>query len=351
LHTGKIGTITLGMGSCKFFGLVFGIIALVISPKFAWTQTADQKIASGITNRVGTTTNGPVVFQVYQWNLGSAASTNKNFPWLSQQFPTPSSGKTVVFDHFLPASLGNALWTNLMARTNGRTTRIWSERMHPANRSSKPPLVKWDTNNLMWGMAGLTALSPAWECEGSPGQAPVTALTRRHGYARGHSMGPPGFHKLVAGKKIWFLDRDNRLVEVRILSEVNRHGDGRDYTLLLFDRDLPPSIEPLQVASFTNMLTKHPALPAAPRCQLKTEQSGHVSADLPGFTVNTWKAGDSGSPDLLPLGNQLVFTNGRSTTGPTREMQADMDELCRQAKLNPARYQMTWADLSQFPSY
>jgi hypothetical protein len=67
--------------------------------------------------------------------------------------------------------------------------------------------------------------------------------------------------------------------------------------------------------------------------------------------VQTWKAGDSGSPDILPLPGELVFVGGRSTTGPTPEMQADMDELCRLQKLDPKRYQMRWVDLSRFPDY
>ena len=76
-----------------------------------------------------------------------------------------------------------------------------------------------------------------------------------------------------------------------------------------------------------------------------------MSAEIPGFTVPTWMAGDSGSPVMLPLPGELVFVGGRSTTGPTTQMQADMDELCRQQQLDPKRYQMRWADLSRFPDY
>src|SRR4051794_13344003 len=103
-------------------------------------------------------------------------------------------------------------------------------------------------------------------------------------------MGPPCFHEGIAGKKVWFLDKNNQLAEVKVLREVIRLGDGRDYTLLLFDRDLPESIEPVHVAGYTNVLAKYPSVPGAPRWFLKTEQSGHVGADLPGFTVNSWKA-------------------------------------------------------------
>jgi len=336
------------------FSIQFVAIGTVLFPGFTRSQSAQPRIASGVTNLVGLATNGPAVFRTYDWHAAPASSIEHSSPGTNPSAPSPtprSTGTNFVFDHFLPASLSYAIWTNLLARTNGRTTQIWSERTHPAGWPAKRPIAKWDTNNLMWGMAGLTALSPCWEREGSSGQAPVTALTRRHGYARGHSMGEPGFHEGIAGKKVWFLDKDNQWAEVKVLREVIRVGNGRDYTLLLFDRDLPPSIEPAQVASFTNVLAKYPPIPGAPRCLLKTEQSGRVSADLPGFTVNSWKAGDSGSPDLLPLGNQLVFTNGRSTSGPTRKMQADMDELCRQARVDPKPYQMLWADLSGFPAY
>jgi hypothetical protein len=48
---------------------------------------------------------------------------------------------------------------------------------------------------------------------------------------------------------------------------------------------------------------------------------------------------------------ELVFYSGRTTSGPTPEVQADMDELCRQEGLDPKGYQLQWADLSGYPSY
>jgi hypothetical protein len=76
-----------------------------------------------------------------------------------------------------------------------------------------------------------------------------------------------------------------------------------------------------------------------------------VNTGIVGFTVPAWKGGDSGSPDMLPLGNELVFYGGRSTTSPSPVMQADMDKLCRLEKLDPRKYQLQWVDLSRFPSY
>jgi hypothetical protein len=130
-----------------------------------------------------------------------------------------------------------------------------------------------------------------------------------------------------------------------------RGGGGRDYTIFLFSRDLPASIEPMQVVAERDMNWKYRPHPGAPLPMFKTEQSGHVSAEVPGFMLNTWKAGDSGSPDMLPLPGMLGFCIGRSTSGPSPQMQADMDELCELEGLNPKRYQLQWVDLSKYPMY
>jgi hypothetical protein len=262
-----------------------------------------------------------------------------------------------IFDHYLPESLNDLVLTNVLAHTNGRNTLIWSKRSHTPSWPAEPPIVQWNTNNIMWGMKGLTGLSPCWEGEGNPGQVPVTALTRRHGYARGHSMGPDGFRTLFAGKRVWFLTTDSGIIETRVLREVVRATDPKkgDYTILLFDRDLPSSIEPLRVMDPTVVFglktAKYAYFTDALAPLFKTEQTGHVSADLPGFTVNVFKGGDSGSPNMLPLPGELIFWNGRITSGASPQMQQDMDALCKMEGFDPAKYQMRWADLSAFPTY
>ena len=303
---------------------------------------------------VGWTTNGPAVLAIYTLKM---PTTFTNARGNVIPLPVPKQYRIMtnfVFEQFLSGSLNNLIWTNLLAHTNGRSTRVWSDRSHPENWPTNAPTATWDTNGLIWGRRGLTALSPCWETEGSPGQVPVTALTRRHGYTRGHSLGPEGFSKVFAGKHVWFFTRSNTVVSRTVLRSVGRIGlDGkqRDYTILLLDEDLPASIEPLRVTSFTNILAKYPVYNGVPWPLFRTEQAGGVSADLPGFTLNTWKGGDSGSPNMLPMPGELVFFGGRSTTGPTPDMQADMDELCRLEGLNPKRYQLQWVDLSSFPFY
>jgi hypothetical protein len=280
---------------------------------------------------VGWATNGPAVFQLSQ---------------------SPNGGRpSNIFHHFLPGFLPNLVWTNLIAHTNSKDMVLWSVRSHPTNWPRSPPILRWNTNCVLWGMQGLTALSPCWEDEGGSGQAPVTALTRRHGYTRGHSMGADGVTSGRTGKKVWFLTTNNVVVEATIRRALVRIAGARDYTLLLFEKDLPESIAPIRVESGTNLISKYHYCPGAPLPVLKTEQGGMVSLDLPGFTVNTWKPGDSGSPDLLPMPGELIFIGGRSTSSPTPLMQIDMNVLCRIEGIDPQKYQLQWVDFSDFKPY
>ena len=161
-----------------------------------------------------------------------------------------------------------------------------------------------------------------------------------------------------AGLKVWFLTAKNEVVQRKVVREVvrTRETSGRDYTILLFDDDLPDSIEPMRVVHeddlFGVLPSRYTNIPGAPPCLLfKTDQFGKVSADVPGFILDTMKAGDSGCPNMLPMPGELVFWNGRTTSGVSPEMQADMDKLCRLQKLNPAKYQLQYVDLSVYPKY
>ena len=322
------------------------------------------------TNFAGLGTNKAVVF-----SLRSYARTNiLPSPWANSPLPPPTLAPEIrerlltrrtqtvaqvvfltnmTFAGFRPGSLVNLVWTNLLAQTNGRDPVIWSQRKHPFGWPLRPPLVKWNRAGVMWGMRGLTSFSPCWEGEDSPGRAPVTALTRRHGYARGHAMGSEGFRQQFAGKRVWFLTTDNSLVQVKVRSEVVRTMpvSGRDYTIMLFDQDLPASIEPIRVCTWEDLRPRYAFMDKVPCPLFMTEQNGNVSAGIPGFIFEVNKGGDSGSPNLLPLPGELVLYGGRTTSSPSPELQADMDELCRREGLDPSRYQLHWADLSGFPKY
>lgn len=325
---------------------------------------AQSRVLSETTNALGFATNAPVVWNLWQvtrvisntppTNLPPRFATN---PAFLRRFTRDYVYTNRVFESFLPNTLNHLIWTNFIAHTNGRDLRIWSERSHPLGWPGSAPDVTWNTNSVIWGMKGLTALSPCWQGEGAPGQVPLTLLTRRHAYTRGHGMGPDGFEQARAGLKAWFLTKDNELVEATIKRSVVRvgprtNGPPRDYTILLFDRDLPETIETMPVTRPEDVQKFYPAPTQGfvPHPIFETEQTGLVSTGVNPLKVNTWKGGDSGSPNLIPLPGQLVFVSGRSTSGASAAMQADMDELCRLEKLKPARYQLRWVDLENYQS-
>lgn len=286
----------------------------------------------------GWSTNGPAVYKNFRVAVTNVA------------LRTGSYFTNQTFVHFQEASLNYSIWTNLMVRTNGRSPHLWRVNAHPPGWPSKPPAVAWNTNSLVWGLRGVTAMSPCWEGEGAHGQVPVTALTPRHGYTRGHGMAPDGLCNTWKGQKVWFVTPDNRLVAATIARAMVRISRA-DYTIFLFREDLPASIQPLRVAAFTNVTARFPDCPGAPWTILQKEQTGQINAAVPGFMVNARKGGDSGSPNLLPLAQELVFIGGRGTAGPSPEMQADMDKLCKLERLNPRKYQLQWVDLARFPAH
>jgi hypothetical protein len=325
---------------------------------------------------IGKYTNGPAQYQMFRLTTLSVRTqavripphllTNAAFATnrlMQRLFTNTYSYTNIAFTQFEPDSLQHHVWTNFLAHTNGRDIVIWSQRSHDASWPTNPPIVRWNTNSLIWGMRGMTAISPCWVGEGAAGQVPMTALTRRHAYTRGHGMGDDGFNTYNAGRKVWFVARDNSLVEATIVRQVTRNAastnEHRDYTVVMFDRDLPASIEPMTVTTMRDinkryMLFNGPPFPMQsplPIPMFQTEQQGHVSSAIPPLVYGTWKGGDSGSPNMIPMPGELVFFSGRSTSGPTPGMQADIDELCRLEKVNPAKYQLRWADLSRFKEY
>ncbi len=373
-RTGRFRSLRLNPSAAFAYGVQSAIlrVALLALALSATLPAGGQLIAERYspTNSLGLATNGAVIF-----SLTSYAKTNiLPSPWSQSPIPPPSLAPEIrerllarrtqtvaqvvfftnrTFAGFQPESLINLAWTNLLAHTNGRSPVIWSQRTHPLGWPLRPPVVKWNPSGLMWGMRGLTALSPCWQGEASPGQMPVTALTRRHGYTRGHGMGQEGFRQIYAGSRVWFLSTDNTIVQVKVTRELVRttSSSNQDYTLLLFDRDLPDSIQPMRVCSLQELTARFTFFDRIPCPLLMTEQDGNVSAGIPGFAFDVLKGGDSGSPNMLLLPGELVFYNGRTTSPPGSEMQEDMDELCRREGLNPEKYRLQWVSLTAYPEY
>lgn len=264
---------------------------------------------------------------------------------------------TNTFAGFVPGSLADVIWAGF--HTNGRSTKIWEFAQLPPGWPTNRPVLRWNTNNLMWGRKGMTAISEVWEDMGAFGQVSITALTPRHGYLRGHSMGPSGLHPDRVGRRIWFCTRNNQVIERKVqllLVRFMDRGGLSDYSIVLFDADLPATIEPMRVVDPVKVRRKYLFLPMNYKPVFMALQGGFVSAGVPGSVgFPGWnipvRGGDSGAPKMLPLHGELLFLEGISTSPPSAEMQADMDMLSRQAGLDPRKYQMQWVNLDGYPDF
>ena len=258
---------------------------------------------------------------------------------------------TNAFAGFVAGSLAEAVWAGF--HTNGRSSSMWEFWQLPPGWPSSPPVLRWNTNNLMWGRKGMTAISQVGEGMGAFGQGAVTILTPRHAYMRGHSMGASGLHPERAGKRVWYCTRDNQVIERKVqllLVRTGEPGSPGDYSIVLFDADLPPGIEPMRVADPQKVLRKYLHGDFGYKPVFMPLQGGYVSAMIPGWAIQIG-GGDSGAPKMLPLPDELVFFGGLTTSPPSAAMQADMDMLSRKAGLDPRRYQMRWVNLDEYPDY
>ena len=251
---------------------------------------------------------------------------------------------------FVAGSLPDVVWGDF--HTNGRSTKIWEYWQIPAGWPTKPPVLRWNTNNLMWGRKGMTAISQVWEGPGLVSQFAITALTRRHGYLLGHAMGARGLDPKRVGKRVWFCTPDNQVIERKVQLFFIAGPDAtprNDYSIALFDADLPPAIEPMRVVDSDTLFRKYLVGNLNNRPVLMALQGGYVTAEIPGWTV-PFRGGDSGGPRMLPLPGELVFFGGISTSAPSAGMQTNMDMLSRKAGLDPSKYQMQWVNLDSYPN-
>jgi hypothetical protein len=291
--------------------------------------------------------------------LGTAYGGHEVSVYVTDAYKTTVSNGWVGIVDQLALDVANH-WTN---STNNKSCILWSN----IPRTDPPTGLAWNTSCLLYGKIGFTAISQFNECG-----VPVTALTPRHGYMRGHGTGYgdgttnyAGFNPGFNGAKVYFCtgDGNNTLVTATVANGYTRlgnwNGTTNDYSILAFNADLPPTIQPMEV-SYT--------LPTSYSVIFNTTQAGYMSANCPPFRAGyapfgispptlaapdafppfnifaTYLPGDSGSPAMLPTTDDyLVFLYGDTTTGPYAQMQTDMNTLstnvgCTQYRMTQYRY-------------
>ena len=264
----------------------------------------------------------------------------------------------------LPPSptLASALWQSFQTATNGHTAAT-----EFLNLGGDVTNIVWNTNSCLYGQSGFTAFSMegnGYFFTNAGWGTPVTALTKRHVYARGHDMGQTNNvldNHPYTSAAIHFLTADNQVVLRHALAAFNRQNyfliagqtAVQDYTLFLLDADLPDSIQPVTMVdtNFAAKLAKNTAgwWPNF-NPELATCQHNQIGT-LDGVSFNPhpfYVGGDSGSPNFYILNGAVVMVDGRTTSGWSPQMQADADALSVWGGLNPASYQIKLLDVSQF---
>jgi hypothetical protein len=249
-----------------------------------------------------------------------------------------------------------AEWTTLTGVngvTNGTTSYLWS-----MNNPNNPQTgnTAWEANSLIRAYSEYTAISQdcIWD-DGVVGIDAITALTARHGYGAGHQhigkglgtnciySGPP--YPWVA-----FCDANNNVYQVNILGYAAHYDDSteQDYAVFVFDRDVTTScgVTPMPVAyqlpAAYIALTTGQAYGGTVQYATTLSQNELPIGCLPTLLPESDIGGDSGSPYMVPTTTKhLVFYGGKTTTGPSQQMQADMNTLTTGIGLSPANYQMT----------
>jgi hypothetical protein len=315
----------------------------------------------------------------YQWYSNSAA-----IPGATTSSFTPSSAydlnrvHATVFSAFYSTNTPDvalyvlddlrwAMWTNFIRQTStisGINNIYEAAHTHPTGwPNAHDPDVAWHANCFLYHYRGFTGISMCnakelWsDGETDINVPPITALTDRIGYLRGHGIaGPRGLHVPSPGytddwngTNIWFCDASNNVVKDVIAGayvgcpyDCGETNPDWDFTLVFFETNLNDiGVSPIP------FVAAPPVNPEAPYhiCFKKT-QNNTFDTGVPGFEVSDWggENGNSGGPLLLPLpSGDLAFIGGITTvqmTGQaTNNIQTALTNLFDYFSANPSLYQ------------
>lgn len=259
------------------------------------------------------------------------------------------------------ASLPWVVWTNYIAHTNGKSIDLFSTNIYVGR--GVPRNLYWNTNSLIYGAEGFTAFTTESGYSGIyPGTMQGTLLTKRHAVFRGHGWteGSSGIIRSNVAKS-FFVTSSNTPVAVMSVASLGRleviDGVRYDYAIILFNTDVADSITPVEAVMFADYVSKYrESTNTSPRLtiQLCQHYKTTVEGGGPAFSHNAWVGGDSGAANLLPLPSthgrpfRLAYISGRSTTGVTPLMLADIDRLTVWAGLNTNAYRPKIIDLGKY---
>lgn len=302
------------------------------------------EIAGFVGNQTTWVTNGLFRYRIWYKNAGGfnvSCSGNLNIGYLTDSQSVNS------FSNYVAGSLGNDLFTNVTALTNGgRDGIIWD--------SISSDTWTWHSNSLIYGKHGYTGLSQMSSFNaGFPWK--FTAITRRHAYSAGHVFGPG-----TTNGYVYFIGSDGAKYSA-FATNCRQRFDYTptydDYCIVFFSQDLPATVQPLKVCVNTNVWSKLQIGKVSFYCPtplLETCQHGRIGSQSMNIFDNhpMHVGGDSGNPAFFIHGTNLV--NYQGTSGSllsTTNFINDMNALTTAAGLSTNDYQPTYFDLSGYPDY
>lgn len=304
---------------------------------YAVTPTPEELRITGsaivASNAIIPTAGGDVVATAIYTVGGRRIGHQKRF-----SYPT---GATNYFAEFTVGTLNHALWTNYTANTNGKVSSLWT--------SQTPGAGAWRSGNLLSMGTNYTALSFAWQGQEAAGKPPLSAISPRLVYSRGHSMGTAGTNSGNAGKLVYFATAAGTQITNAILEQITSNSGGEDWTLFVLSSNLSASITPLAVVDSSAYAAKRPQNSFAPYPVLfsRANTSSAYSGVAP-FT-SSYTSGDSGSPRMILLGGQLALIGGISTQAGTPAFSNACVYLLQRNGISLANLP-TWIDLSSYPT-
>ena len=248
-----------------------------------------------------------------------------------------------------PGSLAHHLWTNWTARTNGRTPALLA--------SVTSTSATWNTNWFFYGASNFTAQTihrtntvdhySRFRCTVI---SPVLLLQCAHAFNL--AAGTSGTN-LGVGQWFSVLDPTNGLHWRRVAHSLGRRVTD-DYILFAITNPLPAEVGAMRVAHYQTVTNKlgfpfgfGPQVPITSLCQHYLN-IGALGFYLDGHGVED---GDSGSPTVLLIGDELVSVPWGFTSASVSNLTqflADVNTLTTLAGFSTNTYPVRIANLSEW---
>lgn len=277
-----------------------------------------------------------------------------------------------------PDSFKYHVWTNWVARTNGRSPQIMRSITEiPGTRGTQATNALWNTNWYFYGTENFTAMThvktnlggDVWWTKKAAIISPVALLQSGHAFCANN----PQQTACSSNGVFLAVDATNGQHWRRSVGGVSRQESAGqwgsrqwfclDYIIIGLEKPFPTNIAAMPIARLEDIercAGRSLNWPSHAACQHS------MTVDNASFkgTGHTVAGGDSGSPTFFVVSNRLVigingqtaphyFGNGTNANGltPMEQFLTDYTNVLRRAGHSPSNYPLKFETLSAFPAH